>query len=458
MLTDLAVTPISETIYRLAAERRSGDLQVNAGAASKMVFFDHGRIVFAASNLKEDRLGEALLDLGRITDEEFARASGLMQADRKLRFGDALVQAGVMDKNAVGMSVAAQVSKIVLSLFRLDVGSATFEERPCTIPLEFMVGVPVQRLLLSGINTMGNAGLVQAGIGNLDRPVQVAPVPPFTFKAEKCTASQKEVLAQASSGPLPIRRLASGAKGVTLGRLRAVYALLASGILEEASSSAAEARPQVQSEARGFLLSNLQRKPDPQAARPAPVPEVADEPAIELEPIAEEDPAPPEPPVASAPPEPTAAPAQSAPSEPQAPAESAAQPVSPEVERLLTQATVCANLSDHAGALQAWSKIVELAPDVAAHRVQLAVLMTRWPQTLRQAERHFMEALRLDPNDAETHYQYGLYYRKVKIHSRAIAEFRTALRLDAHHPKARAELAAASPDDNVFTSLKKLLG
>ena len=61
MLTDIATSPIAETVRRLSAERRSGDLQVRSGRMVKIAFFDHGRLVFAASNLRRDRLGEALV-------------------------------------------------------------------------------------------------------------------------------------------------------------------------------------------------------------------------------------------------------------------------------------------------------------------------------------------------------------------------------------------------------------
>src|SRR4029453_19030585 len=95
MLTDIAQSPISETIRRLSSERRTGDLQVRAGRMVKIAFFDHGRLVFAASNLRRDRLGEAMLPDGRITEEDFNRVSALMRTDRR-RFGEALVQAGGM--------------------------------------------------------------------------------------------------------------------------------------------------------------------------------------------------------------------------------------------------------------------------------------------------------------------------------------------------------------------------
>jgi Domain of unknown function (DUF4388) len=103
MLTDIAQSPIAETIRRLSTERRTGDLQVRAGRMVKIAFFDHGRLVFAASNLRRDRLGEAMVADGRITEEDFNRVSALMRTDRR-RFGEALVQAGVMDRYDVGAS------------------------------------------------------------------------------------------------------------------------------------------------------------------------------------------------------------------------------------------------------------------------------------------------------------------------------------------------------------------
>ena len=39
MLTDLAITPISETLRNLSIDRRSGDLQVQSGRTVKTVFW-----------------------------------------------------------------------------------------------------------------------------------------------------------------------------------------------------------------------------------------------------------------------------------------------------------------------------------------------------------------------------------------------------------------------------------
>src|SRR5579862_4191232 len=164
MLTDLSATPTAELIRRLSAERRSGDLQVRSVKTVKTVFFDHGRVVFAASNLKKDRLGEALLALGRITDDEFKRASDLMRNDKRRRLGEALVQAGVLERNELGRSVARQVKRIVISLFNFKDGVASFEDRRCVIPLEYMVSLSVHRLLYVGIKTMTDRELILTGL------------------------------------------------------------------------------------------------------------------------------------------------------------------------------------------------------------------------------------------------------------------------------------------------------
>jgi Tfp pilus assembly protein PilF len=90
--------------------------------------------------------------------------------------------------------------------------------------------------------------------------------------------------------------------------------------------------------------------------------------------------------------------------------------------------------------------------------VGFAVSLGRRKETARQAERQFAEAIRLDPDNIEAHLQFGLYYKSMKVASRAIAELRTVLRLDPENEKARKELESAAPRDSVLVTFSKLLG
>jgi tetratricopeptide (TPR) repeat protein len=561
MLTDLSTTPIAETLRRLAVDRRSGDLQIRTGKLVKIASFDHGRLVFAASNLKKDRLGEALLALGRITDEEFTRVSALMKGDRKRRFGEALIAAGVMDKNELGTSVARQVRRIVLSLFESQEGAAAFEERPCVIPLDYMVSLSVPRILFEGIRLMASRELILAGLGELDRPVVLAAGSPFRFSIEECTPEEVEIL-ELARRKVTLRRLAWATGGLAFSRLRAVYALTASGVVVPADAGVVP-QPIVQLETGTFLLSALQRQPDPsgvtairrevqdelersarldreawlKVTRTAPREEliraledkmeryhalrdaVGDEEQIKTDievilgrasamlrlarqaPPPETRPVPPPPPSgqaaeplaelpleelteASEPatpassPEPTESPRS--PDEPlSSPPSDASAEAAPaprrrtleeggtgvgvsnfegraQIEHLMMEAEVRMTVSDYANAIKVYERLVELAPKVGAFRARLAIAMACYPRTSKHAERQFMEALRLDPDNADIHYQFGLYYKAMKQRQRAVAEMGTAVRLNPRHKAARQELETLSPKDSALTSLKKL--
>jgi tetratricopeptide (TPR) repeat protein len=588
MLTDIAQSPISETIRRISSERRSGDLQVRSGRMVKIAFFDHGRLVFAASNLRRDRLGEALVADGRITQEDFDRVSALMRTDRR-KFGEALVQAGVMDRYEVGTAVSRQVRRVALSLFELADGAAVFEERDAPIPLEYMVSVSIHRLLYDGIRAMPNQELVLKGLGNLDRGVVLAEVPPFPFE-RRGRSDEELVILDLAQRRVTVRRLGWGEGGLAFPRLRAVYALLAAGLLRDADAVSAPPQPVLQTDTGMFLLSALQSRPDPslreairkevqqelehsalldrggwlklarqaprdelvraleekmeryhalrdgvaaddplrtdidvilgrassalRLARQAPVTAVAEAvlkrhaaeaaaavqkaaPAAQPlrsapplpDPAAPRAPAPPRaaggaapatpPPVPIPLPEPSAAaPADAPGARTHPPAARAPERTHPpgrpdeslrtaapgasdfegmaQVEHLLMEGEVRMTVADYANAVKVYDKLVKVAPKVAAFHLRLAVAMACYPRTAKLAEREFYEAARLEPDNAEIHYQWGLYYKVMKIKSRAVAEMRTAVRLSPRHKGARAELEALSPKDSALTSLKKM--
>jgi tetratricopeptide (TPR) repeat protein len=84
------------------------------------------------------------------------------------------------------------------------------------------------------------------------------------------------------------------------------------------------------------------------------------------------------------------------------------------------------------------------------------VAMACYPRTAKHAEREFLEAVRLEPDNADHHFQFALYYKAMKVKSRAVAELRTAVRLNPRHAAARDELEGLSPKDSALTSLKNL--
>ena len=129
---------------------------------------------------------------------------------------------------------------------------------------------------------------------------------------------------------------------------------------------------------------------------------------------------------------------------------------SAKLEHLLMEGEVRMTVSDYANAIKVYDTLVEAAPKIPAYRMRLGVAMACYPRTAKQAEREFVEAMRLDPDNADYHYQFGLYFKAMKVKSRAVAEMRAAVRLSPRHKAAREELESLSPKDSVLTSLRNL--
>src|SRR5262249_39097594 len=122
------------------------------------------------------------------------------------------------------------------------------------------------------------------------------------------------------------------------------------------------------------------------------------------------------------------APAHTAASKPEAPAASSAPAPTPApaivgemaIDHPLMEGEIRMTVSDYANAVKVYSRLVELAPWMAVYHVKLAIAMAFYPPMAKQAEREFLEAARLDPENADIHYQFGLYYKAMRVKTRAI--------------------------------------
>jgi tetratricopeptide (TPR) repeat protein len=482
LLTDLTATPIAKTLAQLKRDGRSGDLLVRPAKVAKMVFFDRGRIVFAASNARKDRFGEALVRLGVISPQQFTRASAHM-ARTRVRFGDALIAAGILDADAVSRAITSWVESIVVSLFDMRTGTAFFEGRRCSIPAEYAVEMPMDRILYSGVASMTSEEMILAGLGDLDRAVLATTSPAFKVAAESA-----EVLQRAQQ-PVTIRRLASIPSGRPgLERLRTVYALVACGLLAPPGArhraAAAPAKPPAptntvrheidaelarssaldpktwldvsMSAPRGEVVRALEQRMEKyQALRAAAGKDKDNALDTDIELLLGR--ATSKLRLARREVEATAAKDRPAPPAP-APAPASTPSASMEVEHLLMEADIRMSVSDFVNAARTYAKLVELRPHVVEYHVRYAIALARSPQTVKRAEGAFLEAIRLAPDNAELHFKLAMYYKALKVRSRYVTELRAAVELDPRHKKARAELETLSPKESGLSSLKKLLG
>ena len=103
------------------------------------------------------------------------------------------------------------------------------------------------------------------------------------------------------------------------------------------------------------------------------------------------------------------------------------------IEQLLRDVKQHSRSRDWEGAVSLLFELVALAPDNAVYHGMLANAMSRHPVMRINAERHYIEALRIAPQNADLHHCLGLYYKSFGMNSRASAAFRTALCIAPDH-------------------------
>ena len=79
-------------------------------------------------------------------------------------------------------------------------------------------------------------------------------------------------------------------------------------------------------------------------------------------------------------------------------------------------------------ALEAFQKGTALCPDFYPLRINLAMLCYQSGQ-MSGAEQEFLEAIRIDPRQGESHYSLALLYAETDRMERAVVEFRKAAEL-----------------------------
>jgi tetratricopeptide (TPR) repeat protein len=190
----------------------------------KKAYFKNGDIVFASSSLAEDRLGDVLLRVGKLTQVQFDASTEIIKKTGKKQ-GAVLVELGFIKSQDLVAAVKDQVKRIILTLFPLRMGSYRFDEAPLPmadiIPLQMSAG----NLILEGITNLDWKDIRKA----LPAPttiVRPAVDPSTLFQDANLTDEQKTVFSFID-GKRSIEEIC-GLSGVgDFNALKAVHLLLA---------------------------------------------------------------------------------------------------------------------------------------------------------------------------------------------------------------------------------------
>src|SRR5215213_4724744 len=139
--------PLAELIHEISDARLTGALRLAFERVKAVVYFEAGRVVAAASNLRALRLTEVMLKGGIVNAQTLFSVAGEGASDDDA--AAALVGSGVLEESGLRRARARQTVEVLREAFRRHEGEWSFDPR-ARLAAERHAPVNVQTLLVEG--------------------------------------------------------------------------------------------------------------------------------------------------------------------------------------------------------------------------------------------------------------------------------------------------------------------
>lgn len=263
----LAHFNVADLAAELHLSGRTGILRLSQAGIKKSIYFKSGRIVFVHSNVKHERLGEVLLRLGKISEEEFEQISVELEEGRRL--GQVLLQKGLLSASEINSGVRYQLQQILYSVFNWDSGDYEFIERERPVFEDIIVEVSTPSLIIDGIRNITNLLVLERGIGQDEDSIVMSGSDGRKLARTNLDFSEETILA-GIDGKTTIRQLRSITRLQPHEFGRALYCLLISGMVHIQGSKKSEVAQETD-KSKPFSPLNTQPMPAPEYPRGIPV-------------------------------------------------------------------------------------------------------------------------------------------------------------------------------------------
>ncbi|MCL2625952.1 MAG: DUF4388 domain-containing protein [Cystobacterineae bacterium] len=148
---DLQTMPMEEMAVYLGKQKASGTLNLERGWVRKQVRLQNGTIINASSNDPREFLGQFLINLGYITEEQFHRAYET-QKQTKIFLGRILIMTGTVTEEMVLSVLNLKMRETLFETFLWEDGSFAFlpEKAQQATQTELKLSAPLLEMYAAG--------------------------------------------------------------------------------------------------------------------------------------------------------------------------------------------------------------------------------------------------------------------------------------------------------------------
>jgi len=231
-------TSVPELLKSVLGSGETGVLTFRKADATKNVHLHLGRIVYARSSNPDERMGEDLLQRGKITARQYLEASRRIAPGRRL--GAILIELGAIEPEDLLGSIEHHVKEILLEVFTWSKGEY---ELVMTEPGkdDVALNLPTEALILEGMRRMRSWHAVYRGVGG---DLDAVPVPTGNQEAllrVELNEDEQELVAQCN-GRATIEQICQVSYLSNFETCRLLWAMMVLGVLRRGQPGEAAAR------------------------------------------------------------------------------------------------------------------------------------------------------------------------------------------------------------------------
>jgi len=241
-LEDVTLPEMLATIHRY---RVPGVMELTRGGVVKHIYILDGDIIFADSSDPDERLGNLLLEEGRLTKGQLNVASDELSRSRGKRLGEILVELGFLRPEELGPAVRRQVQKILWSLFNWSSGQVTFRVGRFRESEVYKIAVSTTRAILDGCRKIADGRGITTRIGGRHVILSKRDVPAH-LAGLRLQAGERELLEMVDGKRTLFQLCEEGPFSAGI-NARVLFAFIALQLLEAESPVSGGVRIQVRS-------------------------------------------------------------------------------------------------------------------------------------------------------------------------------------------------------------------
>jgi hypothetical protein len=123
---DFSTMPLKDLVAYLGGRRVTGTLRVTRAGVRKLILLKDGQVLSASSNQPREFLGQFLINMGHLTEEQFSMAYAT-QRETKVPLGKIVMMTGLVAEQTMRATLSLKFREALLDMFRWEEGEFAFE-------------------------------------------------------------------------------------------------------------------------------------------------------------------------------------------------------------------------------------------------------------------------------------------------------------------------------------------